>query len=158
MSEFSKWISSVLAVAIIGFAVDLFLGETRLKKFTRVATAAVTLLIVITPIQSVISGGTIDFSGFTFGYDTKTDEKYAEFVAEKKRNVLAAAVERALTVRGLKNAEVKVKNDGDEILIEINLSDCVIDEKNEHINKNELARSVVCVEMGIDESRVTIYG
>ena len=150
MSEFTKWIMSVLAVAIIGFTVDLFLSDAKTAKIVRVATAAITLLVLVTPLPSLISDGEINLENFTFIYKTETDTKYAEYIAGQKRAVLAA--------RGLKNAAVKVTGEGDDIFIEINLSDCVIDEKNEHINKNELARSVVCDEAGIDESRVKIYG
>ena len=157
MSDFSKWIMSVLAVAIIGFAVDLFLGDTRMAKFVRVATAAIMLLIVVTPIPSLISGGALKLDNFTFGYQFETDQRYADYVAEQKRAAIENSLKRALAEKGLKNASVKAKVE-DEIFIEINLSDCVIDEKIKHINKNELALSVVYDQTGIDESRVTIYG
>lgn len=158
MSEFTKWIMSVLAVAIIGFTVDLFLSDAKTAKIVRVATAAITLLVLVTPLPSLISDGEINLENFTFIYKTETDTKYAEYIAGQKRAVLASSLKRSLAARGLKNAAVKVSGEGNDIFIEINLSDCVIDEKNEHINKNELARSVVCDEAGIDESRVKIYG
>ncbi len=158
MNDFSKWIMSVLAVAIIGFAVDLFLGETRMAKFVRVATAAITLLLIVTPIPSLISDGALKLENFTFTYEFGTDQRYQDYIVEQKRVLLASSLKRALAKNGLKNAAVEVNGEEDEIFIEINLSDCVIDEKIEHINKNELALSVVCEETGIDESRVTVYG
>ena len=108
MSEFTKWIMSVLAVAIIGFTVDLFLSDVKTAKIVRVATAAITLLVLVTPLPSLISDGEINLENFTFIYKTETDTKYAEYIAGQKRAVLASSLKRSLAARGLKNAAVKV--------------------------------------------------
>ena len=78
-------------------------------------------------------------------------------------NVLADGAENMLADEGISGAEITItsKSDGEEINIVqvvINLSNSVIDEKLEHINKNELAAEKTSSYLNVDKSRISVYG
>lgn len=156
MNDTVKWITSVIAVGVIGFIVELLLGESRLTKITRAATAAVALLVVVTPLPKLLSTK-INFDGFEIDCETEIDESYAEYIDGLKRGAIERAIAARLRARGIEGAVVTVSGSDEQILVEINLSESVIDGKNEHINMNELAYEVACGELGIARSRVKVY-
>ena len=59
------------------------------------------------------------------------------------------------------NVTIDAEKEGDEINIVqvvINLSNSVIDENLQHINKNELATDKTVEYLGVDKSRIVVYG
>lgn len=161
MSSISGWILSIFGVIVVSVAVDLLLGGTRIIKTVRCICACVTLLVIVTPIASLVSSGgsSFDFSH----YEAEIDENYVKYVNGLKANALEKSLEKSLNDEGISNASVNVILSDDTInftinLLEINLSESVIDEKFEHINRNDLIVDVVTKYVNIDESLVAVYG
>ena len=163
MSAVSKWILGIFAVIIIGVTVDLLFSGSRMSKLVRCVTATVTLLVIVMPLPSLIRGGFGTEGGGLFEYSPQLDQGYLDYVTEKKMNVLADGAENMLADEGISGAEITITSisDGEEINIVqvvINLSNSVIDEKLEHINKNELAAEKTSAYLNVDKSRISVYG
>ncbi len=157
-----KWILSILGAIILGYIVDLLLANSKLQKAVRYIVSTVTLLIVVTPINSLINGNGFEGS-FSFDYETPLDNQYLNFVMEKKLEILAENSEKILESKGIANAKVNIlgENNNGEITItavEINLSESVIDEKIQHINSNDLAKEIILEYLTVEEGAIVCYG
>lgn len=162
MNDITRWILSLLGAVIVGFIIELLFSETRLNKFFRYIIATVTLLIVVSPIQSLLSGGnfSFNFSGFTVA----VDQNFVDYMLEKRIKILENHCVLSIESAGIKGAEVKITataNDSGEVeieLVEINLSRAVINGQTEHINSNEIALNAVYNYLKIDKNRISVYG
>ncbi len=162
MSAVTKWILSIFVAVIIGVVVDLLFSGSRMSKMIRCVTATVTLVIIVMPLPSMIKSG-FGAGETVFEYNPQTDEHFLSYVTDKKLEVLADSVEDMLEKEGISGANVTIdaEKEGDEINIVqvvINLSNSVIDENLQHINKNELATDKTVEYLGVDKSRIVVYG
>ena len=160
MSSIGGWILSIFGVILVSVVVDLILSGTRIVKTVRCICACVTLLVIVTPIVSFVSSGGATFD-FTH-YEAEIDKNYLNYVNELKANELERSLVNALNDEGVSNATINVilSDESSEfkiILLEINLSQSVIDEKIEHINRNELIVDIVRKYVNIDEGLVSVY-
>jgi len=56
------WVIGILAVVILGVVVDLLLSEHKMGKYVKSVFAAVTILVIILPLPSLLRNG-FDFDG-----------------------------------------------------------------------------------------------
>lgn len=162
MNDLTKWILSLLGAVVVGFIIELLFSETRLNKFFRYISATVTLLIVVSPIQSLFGGG-----NFSFNFNSSTiatDQNFVDFMLKKRIEILENHCVLSIENAGIKGAEVEITataNDSGEVkieLVQINLSRAVINGQTEHINSNEIALNAVYNYLKIDKNRIAVYG
>ena len=158
----AKWIISVLTAVIISYIVDLLLTNNKLQKAVRYVLSTLTLLIVVTPIHSLLSGNGFD-TNLVFDYKITIDQEYLDFVMEQKLKILSNNAEKILESKGIANAKVKIIGDNKDgeitiTVVEINLSESVIDENIQHINSNDLAKEIILDYLQVEESAVVCYG
>ena len=161
MNDLTKWILSLLGAVVVGFIIELLFSETRLNKFFRYISATVTLLIVVSPIQSLFGGN------FSFNFNSSTittDQNFVDFMLKKRIEILENHCVLSIENAGIKGAEVEITataNDSGEVeieLVQINLSRAVINGQTEHINSNEIALNAVYNYLKIDKNRIAVYG
>ncbi len=159
----AKWILNILGAIIIAYIVDLLLTNTKLQKAVRYVLSTITLLIIVTPISSLIKGDGFN-ANIDFNYQPVIDDKYLNYVMEKKFEILSSNAEKILEEKGVANAKVDIEgsvNEKGEVNIEmvkINLSESVIDEKIQHINSNDFVKEVVLGYLLVEESAIVCYG
>ena len=161
MSDVNKWMLSICAVVIMGVVADLFLDGTKMGKFVRCAFASVTILVMVSPILGVVDGYELSFTLKESAIEI--DESYIDFVRRQKELLIAKTIEEQLKTEGVDGANITIvleNDDGEEIikLVEINLSQSVIDEKYEHINRNELIVELLSKFIKVPNERISIYG
>ena len=162
MGGFSKWLLAVFGAIIIGFVIELLFGESRLNKFFRYISATVTLLIVVSPLSDF--GGFKNYDFFSNGYEFSTDENYMDFMLNKRIELLENHCGTAIQNAGIMGAKVDItakynlNYDVEIELVEINLSNSVINGNNIHINKNEVAIDAVYNYLKIEKNRITVNG
>lgn len=163
MTALSAWITAIFVAVVVTIGAELLFSDTRMSKFIRSATATVTLLIIVIPLQSLIKSGFSDTHDNVLEYNPTLDERYIEFVAEKRFAAVESALEVELEKAGISGAKAEISgktvNGETEIVqVKINLTDSVIDEKLGHINMNELAVTTTCNYLGVEKSKVIAYG
>ncbi len=161
MKNISTWLLSIFGIVIIGVIADLLLSSSKVSKLVRSVFASVTLLVIITPLTGLLSGDGISFD-FT-SHSVKIDEGYISYVTERKEDVIEHAIESQLKEEGIMGARVtvalvKMQEEYVIDLVEINLSESVIDEKFEHINRNDLVVDLVLKYLTIEKEKVRVYG
>ena len=86
MKFVSAWVMSILGIVIIGTIVDLLLSKSRLKNFIRSIFATVCILVIITPLPSIVKNGfDMDFSDLVG--DIQIDDDFVGF-SEHQRLLL----------------------------------------------------------------------
>ena len=61
MTFISGWIMSILGIVVLGTTVDLLMTKSRMKNIIRSVFATVSVLVIITPLPSLIRNG-VDIS------------------------------------------------------------------------------------------------
>jgi len=163
MSGISVWITSILAVVVIGVVADLLLHGNRMHKFIRGVFGFVTLFIIVSPLPSLIKNG-FDFDNmFDFGGSFELDQGYLDIINARKIRLLEQGVEDLLETKGVLDAKVKLTAtvDGVEIKVSqasVDLSNSVINGNLDNINKYDFVISAVAQALNIDKSQVNAYG
>lgn len=163
MSGLSGWLIGILSIVVLGTVVDLMLGNSKMSKYVRSVFAAVTVLVIVLPLPSLIKNG-IDFdSAFVIQNEFELDESYLAYAERVKLSSLARGIEEQLDKDGVHHASVTAEGSarGSEItvtLVRVNLKNVVIDENKQHIHKNELIQQLVAGYLLIEKGQVIIHG
>ena len=164
MNPIIGWITGILSVVLLGTLIDLLLGEKKIGKYIKSVFAAVTILVIIMPIPSIIQNG-IDFNNsFIFQNDFVLDESFLEFSQRVRLNALASGVERQLESDGVGGARVSITGSVEQIaeinieLVRVNLENAVIQPNHAHIHKYELTKDLVSRYLNIERGRIIVYG
>ena len=162
MSVFSKWILSVLGAVIIGFVVELIFNDTKISRFMRFITATITLLIVVTPVPSLLNG--LGFTVPQFSFNGVCESGYMQYVLDKRIEMISNYCVQAVKNAGIDGVEVDISANYDENneveieLVKINLTNAVISNESVNINKQEVAIDAVYGYLKIERDRIVAYG
>ena len=161
MQGLSTWISSIMAVAIIGVVADLLLSGNRMHKFVRGIFGVITLFVIAAPLPSLISSG---FKwNFDWGGSINIDQGFLDSVQKKQIKILENGVQQLLKRNGIEGAIVSIRGTVDKLEIKvlsvtINLMDSVITNNNPHINIHEVVRELVSEALVVDRSIIVLIG
>ncbi len=162
MKFVSAWVMSILGIVIIGTIVDLLLSKSRLKNFIRSIFATVCILVIITPLPSIVKNGfDMDFSDLVG--DIQIDDDFVGFSERQKVIALEKAIESAFDEEGISKLSVKadvVFESGNFTVkrITVDLTDSVINENLANINKYEFIKERVKKFTGNPEVEIIING
>ncbi|MCL2062571.1 MAG: stage III sporulation protein AF [Firmicutes bacterium] len=162
MGAVTGWLIGILSIVILGTVVDILLSQSKTGKFVRSVFAAVTVLVIILPLPSIIKNGFNFDSSFIIQDELELDESYLAFAERVKLRSLASGVEAQLSADGFQNTSVSIEGDarGNEIkiqLVRVNLQNVVIDENKRHINKYEEIPRLVAGYLDIGRGQVIVH-
>ncbi|MDR2201800.1 MAG: stage III sporulation protein AF [Clostridiales bacterium] len=162
MSAAAAWITSILGVVIVGTLIDLILPSGRMNKYIKSVFAAVTVLVIVLPLPSLIRSGFKPEGGKLFAPEFSLDSRYIEYADAVKFGYLARGVEKMLKEDGMAGVSVKIEGgfSGHEPVINLvsaNLQNLVIDKNLEHINKYERTRDLIAQYLNVPKDAVIIY-
>lgn len=162
MTFISGWIMSILGIVVLGTVVDLLMTKSRLKNIIRSVFATVSVLVIITPIPSIIDNGfDISFSDMIGGIEL--DESFLEYADKMKIDTLKNAIESALDNDGISGVKIELsaRVETNEIIVErviVDLSDSVIKDNLANINKYEFIKERVKSFTNNQEVEIIIHG
>ncbi|MCI9519146.1 MAG: hypothetical protein HFK08_07830 [Clostridia bacterium] len=162
MKFVSAWVMSILGIVIIGTIVDLLLSKSRLKNFIRSIFATVCILVIITPLPSIVKNGfDMDFSDLVG--DIQIDDDFVGFSERQKVIALEKAIESAFDEEGISKLSVKadVEFESGNFTVKritVDLTDSVINENLANINKYEFIKERVKKFTGNPEVEIIING
>lgn len=162
MKFVSAWVMSILGIVIIGTIVDLLLSKSRLKNFIRSIFATVYILVIITPLPSIVKNGfDMDFSDLVG--DIQIDDDFVGFSERQKVIALEKAIESAFDEEGISKLSVKadVEFESGNFTVKritVDLTDSVINENLANINKYEFIKERVKKFTGNPEVEIIING
>jgi len=131
-------------------------------KYIKSVFAAVTILVIILPLPSLINNGCDFDNGFLIQNEFELDENFLHFADRMRINSLERGVAAQLSSDGIANAQVNISgvvvNQSIQVeRVEINLTNAVIRENLAHINKYEHTQELVARHLNIALWRVTAY-
>lgn len=162
MNFITAWILSILGIVVMGTVVDLLLTKSRLKNFIRSVFATVSILVIITPLPSIVKNGfNIELSDFS--EEVRIDEDFVNFAERQKITTLEEAMKAAFAQEGMEglsitldasfaNGNIRVKR------VTVDLSNSVIKENLANINKYEFIKERVKSFIGDSEVEIIVNG
>lgn len=161
MSALGGWILSILGVAVIGAVADLVLPSGRMNKFVKSVFAAVTVLLIVLPLPSLLQNG-CDKGKFLLNEDVPLQDDYLAYTASVKKEKLVQGLRAALESDGITLGDVEIDGDFSASVprvekVRINLSQVVMRGQTEHIHKYTTVRTKVAAYLTIDEDAVELY-
>jgi len=163
MNPIVGWVIGILAVVILGTVVDLLLSENKMGKYVKSVFAAVTILVIILPIPSLLSNGVNWDNGFIIQNEFELDENFLDFADRIRIRGLEQGIEAQLAADGIRGSSVRIEGTVDNSSIEvrrvqINLSNAVIDTNLTHINRYEHTQGLVAGYLNVDRGRIFVHG
>ena len=161
MSSISSYILSIVGIVFLGVLVDVVMPDGEMNKYVKGIFSLVALFVIISPIQTVLSGKT-DLSEVF--YDTSAIEIDSDFleatnkqIKKQLENTLLAKLKNA----GFDDVEVEILCDMSNNQFEVkkvvlDISKMVINSDVEHINKYTEVRAIVLECLNVEESDVII--
>lgn len=153
----NPWILCIIGVVFLGVMLEIVVPDGKTNAFIRSIFAVIFMVIVVSPIIKLVKDSEfIDFSDmvtWTVNQDDYTEQLLLE---------LKFQIENHLTTNGVEGVQVEVKgySTNKDVKIEqikVDLSNLVILEKDEHINKYKLITTLIKEKVEIDEESI-IYG
>lgn len=148
----SKWILGVVGVVFLGVLLDLVYPSGKTNKFCKGIFAIFALLIMITPIKSLTNFD-----------NAKYENVYVDSIHVLKSDALINQIKLNLSSQGITGVDVEIESNmlGNEYIIDniyVDITNIVLSENLENINKYEVITSEIEKITEIDKSRIIIYG
>jgi len=161
MNPILGWILGILSIVLLGTVLDLLLANSRMSKYIRSIFAAVTILVIVLPLPSLIQNGINFENNFIIQNDFDLDSGFLDFANRAKLRSLSVGVERQLESDGIRGVKITIDGsvEGMEINVErvtANLTNVVIDSSLGHINRNELIINKISEYLQIEKGRIVI--
>lgn len=160
MSDLLSWVFSILSLVIVGTILDMFLSEKKLGKMVRSVFASLVILVIISPLPTLLNGCKESPGNFIIN-DITLDNKYLEYANSQKRQALEKGLEAALLEEGYKNIKVEITAgflEKFEInLVKLDLSNLSITKGVSNINKIEKIRDLTAEFLKINRDKIIIY-
>ena len=163
MNPIVGWIIGVLAVVLLGTVIDLMLSEHKMGKYIRSIFAAVTVLVIILPIPSILRNGINFDNSFIIQNEWELDQNFLDFSTRVRLNALARGVEEQLASGGITGIVIRLEGrmSGQEIEVDsarVNIENASIQTNITNINKHDHVQGLVANYLHIERGRVTVYG
>jgi hypothetical protein len=161
MQGISTWITTILAVVVIGVVVDLLLNGNRMHKFVRGIFGIITLFVIAAPVPALIASG-FEWD-FDFGGSVTMDQEFLDSINRRKLAVLERGAQDLLSREGVSDATVRITATIDGLIVEIarvevNIVNAIIRPDIANINKHEHVVGVVSRGLNIEAGLVSVIG
>ena len=143
MSNISSWVLSIAGICILSVLIDLFLPEGKINSYIKSIFNFAIVLIVITPLPSLIKRD-FDSSSLFTNSNIVLQEDYIYQLNRDKLTMLEKNIEDKLKNNGFLNVDISISADifTTKMTIDaifVDLSNLVIQQNNQHIDiKNEI--------------------
>lgn len=159
MSGISSWILSVAGVCVLGVLVDLILPSGQTKKYIKGIFAFITVLVVISPLPSLVNS---NFSLSTIFGDEQTIVIQEDFIYEVNKQRLSSIenmIEMDLSEQGIEDVDITLSANifSDELSIDavfVDLSRMVLSSNLQHKDINELVIKSVLKYVQIEKDNI----
>ena len=155
MSEVSAYLLSIVGVVLLSIVLDLVLSDGTTKKYIKSIMSLILIFVLVSPLPKIIKNG-VNFSFIESS--VSLDENYQNVIFEQQKNQLEKNLEKLLADEGFKNVKVSIWADNFNGLnintIFVDLSNLVLSENNQHINKYEAIKILLTKQTGIKEEQV----
>ena len=143
MSSISSWVLSIAGICVLSVLIDLFLPEGKINSYIKSIFNFAIVLVVITPLPSLIKSD-FDSSSLFTNSNIVLQEDYIYQLNRDKLTMLEKNIEDKLKNNGFLNVDISISADifTTKMTIDaifVDLSNLVIQQNNQHIDiKNEI--------------------
>ena len=155
--DMKSWVLSICSVALLTTIASMILPEGKMKKPVEGIFALIISIAIVSPILS------FDLSTFNIhlGQDGELvfQETFLSYVEDERGALVEKECVSILENLGINKATVSINNNlnnGEEIMVFINLQNVVINSKNEHIDIIEQARYSIASHLNINVNCVVV--
>ena len=145
-----SYILAIVGIVLIAAVIALIAPGGKMGKFLKGATRLAILFVMLLPLRSLLSGGSIAVSGG----EAEMDTQYLEYCAEELAREDAAAIVVRLEEECGVTAAVKVERNADATFsyrkIQVLISDFGITDADEHIYMIEKIEAALEAHYGCD--------
>lgn len=152
----SSWILSIIGIVFISIIMEIILPNGKTNKFIKSIFSVFLLFIFISPIKDLIH----KFSNTTFNEDNiKIDENFLYDINLAKNESNQILIQNRLKNKGIEGVNVVICNnlqnyDYSIEKIYIDITNLVITDKNQHINKYEVITNTILELINIEKDKI----
>lgn len=152
----TSWLLGIVGVVFLGVLFDLIFPNGKLNSLCRNIFGIFALFVIISPILKV------DVNDM-FSFDSNSDSQLISNINDAKNNSLILKIEEYLKTCGFEGVAVEIDSNlnYEEYVIKniyVDITNLVLTENIENINKYEVIAEKVNKITGIDLERIVVYG
>ena len=152
-----NWVISIVTIVIVNLISQIILSSSEISSFVKKIIGVITILIIISPLKSVLS---LDIKEI-FNDEYIVDTNFIDTINTQKEEYMSKYIEQLLEQRGFYNIDAEINYilsdyESKIELVRLNLKNLVINENQVHINKYTEIKSIVCNALGIKENIVIL--
>jgi len=154
--KITDYVISIICIIIFSTLAGLFFENKGIGKYVNYFFSSLIILLVITPIASIVNKN-FEITDEFFSTEVTLDSEFLDYLSDIKNAELNSAVQSMLAKNGYRNVKISVRSDGSSDLVNtvsVNLDDLVIDADFEHINKYNKITSLISDYLDIDKEAV----
>lgn len=161
MSALSSYILSIIGIVFLGVLVDVIMPDGEMNKYVKGVFSLIALFVILSPVQKLFNNNYNLEEIFYDSSSIKVDSDFLEATTKQMKrqceNVLIAKLKDAgfeevdvEILAEMSNYEFQIKK------VIIDISNLVINQNIEHINKYTEIRAIVLDNFNVEESDVII--
>ena len=144
---FSGYILAVIGIGILSVVIHLVLPDGKITKNVLAAFSLFSVVVLISPIFSLVKG--VDLSNISY----ELDENFL-----KANNLELETQLQSVVSSFYAGANVRVQKSGNDVYVFVDLTQLVINEKDEHINYYTAVKELIKEQIQIEDERIVVYG
>ena len=157
MSGISQYLLSIVGVVVLSMLLDLILNDGKLSKYVKSVMGLVLVFVIVYPLPKLVKNK-IDFKSF-IDDSMSFHEEYQSTVHKQQKDALARSLEKELEKNGFFGVQIEIwcdeLTDISKIsYIFVDLTNLVLSENNQHINKYEAIKILLMEQTGVEEGQV----
>ena len=159
MSEITKWLISIMSVAVGGVLVDLMLPNGKLNGFIRAIFGFLSVTVIISPIPKLLNKE-IKFDDLIYNSNSTTiNQDYVDASIKKIIINLQSSCEKELSSKGFESVIVVISYNIENYSytikkVTLNIQNLVINSNTVHINKYTEMKQIVSSFLGVSDLEV----
>lgn len=159
MSGVSVYLLSIVGVTLLSVILDLVLPSGQVNKYIKGVMALVVVFVIVSPLPKLINGQ-IDIKSL---WTNSQSTDYSDVINKQTIRTQEKSLENILKQNGFKDVDISIWGDVDSgklkiTYIFVDLSNVVLNEENQRINKYEAIKDLLVKQTGIKEEQVIFNG
>lgn len=157
--DMSGYILSILGIIIAGIFIDILMPNGQINKYIKSIYSVFVVAVLLNPLIYFFNNkNEIKFTYTNF----EIDQELISYIHQEKIEEVEENIKKTLSNNGFKNIDVKINYSTDNNTLSynscsLNLSNLVMDEKVQHINKYEFIKDVVGSLTALTDEEIIIH-
>lgn len=158
----TDYLLSLVGIVILSIIIDLILPSGQVNKYIKSIFSFIFIFVLVSPIPKLLNGE-FNFNNIFQSSSTELNENYLNNLKQEQADKLMESLNKQFEERGFYGLDILVTYNSDNLIFEIqkifvDLTNLVLNENNQHINKYTTIKDLLIEFTGVREEQIILNG